>query len=751
MKILSISFFLIALGSFFTSTFAQKNTVIFGIIRDSETSETLLQANIIVKGTNIGTASNNSGYYSISGLKAGDYILYASYVGYLSQEIKVTLKESEEKRIDIDLQPDNNELAELVVTSDRLEEEKKNIGTVNIKTEMIKNVPAILEADVFRSIQLMPGVKSANDFSSALYIRGGSPDQTLIMLDRTTVYNPSHFFGFFSTFNPDAIKDIQLYKGGYNAQYGGRLGSVLDIYNKDGNRQEFHSGFTVGMLASRVYVEGPFKKGSYMFALRRSTIELLLAALRSGALGIDSSSLPEMFYFYDANGKINLDLNENNRITLSFYGGVDNVRIPFAPEAVAKLFYGNQTGSLNWNHIISPRLFGNLTLTASRYFNQPEFKISGTPFQRDNNIYDYSLKYDLEYLYTQEHSFKTGFWAGDMLISLKDSFDGRESFSSRLETGYAAIYGLHTWRPTTSWKIETGLRMNYQTNGDFIRFDPRFAIEKTIDRVRLQASIGGYSQFLTLITNEAFSGFDTWLIASDGVNPAYGVQYGLGAKTRIIDGVNFDIEGFYRTMENLFELDPTLPNPAGLEYQEVFRFGRGFAYGIETLLEKTSGKFTGFIGYTWGVSRRRFPNVNNFNYYPPRYDRTHDINAVLSYMLSKKWKITSVFSFATGQAYTLPIGRTQTFNEPFGQNDRGYFDIGTVNDSRLPDYMRWDIGMTRNGTFFGGKSELQIQIVNVLNRKNIWFYQYDFDLNPVGRNQIQLLPLIPTLSYTVSF
>ena len=725
---------------------AQQTSGIFGFIKDAETSETLLQANLFLKGTSIGTASNNSGYYSLSNLAEGTYNLQASYVGYETLELKFTLKVGESKRLDINLKPDKNEMSEIVVTSDRLEEEKKNIGTVNIKTELIKNVPAILEADVFRSIQLMPGVKSANDFSSALYIRGGSPDQTLILLDRTTVYNPSHFFGFFSTFNPDAIKDIQLYKGGYNAQYGGRLGSVLDIYNKDGNRQEFKSGFTVGMLASRVYVEGPYKKGSYMFALRRSTIEPLLYALNDKISGI-----PEMFYFYDANGKLNFDINDNHRINIAFYGGIDKVRIPFAPEANALLLYGNQTGSLNWNHLISPKVFGNFTFTGSRYFNLPEFGISGTTFTRENNIFDFSLKYDLDYLASQENAFKFGIWAGNMVLNVTNSFDGRETFSSRLQTEYSALYGQHTWRPDNSWKIESGLRLNYHSTGDFLRLDPRLSVEKSFDRLRLQASVGGYSQFLALITNEAFSGFDTWLIASDGVEPSYGIQYGLGAKTRVIDGINFDLEGFFRTMEGLFELDPTIPNPSGLEYKDLFRFGRGYAYGIEALLEKTDGKLTGFIGYTWGITRRRFPNVNNFNYYAPRYDRTHDINAVASYMLNKKWKLTSVISFATGQAYTLPIGRTQTFNDPFGQNNNAYFDIGTVNSNRLPDYFRIDIGATHTGTFFGGKSELQLQIVNVFNRKNIWFYQYDFDLNPVGRNEIQLLPIIPTVSYSVQF
>lgn len=725
---------------------AQKKALIYGFIRDAETSETLLQANIVLKGTLIGTASNNSGYYVLSNLPVGEIIIQASYIGYITQEIKINLAEGEERRIDIELKPETDLLEEVVVTSDRLEEEKKNIGTVQIKTELVKSVPAILEADVFRSIQLMPGVKAASDFSSALYIRGGSPDQTLILLDRTTVYNPTHFFGFFSTFNPDAIKDIQLYKGGYNANYGGRLGSVLDIYNKDGNRRKTIGGFTVGMLASRAYIEGPYSKGSWIFALRRSTLEPLLYALQGTTDGI-----PESFYFYDANGKINYDVNENNRLNLTFYGGIDNVRVPFITDATVILQYGNQTGSLNWNHLFNANTFGNLTLTGSRYFSFPKFSLAGTPFERSNNIFDFSLKYDIDYLYSDEHSFKWGIWSGNMVLKLRDRFDDQDTFRSRLQTGYASTYVTHTWRPNNEWKMETGLRANYHTNGELLRFDPRFSIERSFERVRLQASAGGYSQFLTLITNEAFSGFDTWLITSNGVPPAYGWQYGLGAKTRLWDGFNFDAEGYFRTMEGLFELDPTLPDAAGKAYSEVFRFGRGYAYGIETLFEKTEGRFTGFIGYTWGITRRRFPNVNNNRYYAPKYDRTHDVNLIATYQLSKRWKVTSVFNYATGQAYTLPIGRTQTFLNPFDNQNNYYFDIGTVNGARLPSYMRLDVGFTRTGTFFGGKSELQLQLVNVLNRKNIWFYLYDFDSNPVSRTEVPLLPILPTISYSVNF
>ena len=290
------------------------------------------------------------------------YTIVCSYIGYQDQQIAVTLASGEARRLDIELVPSDVFINEVVVTAEQeLEEEIRQIGVAQIKTDVIKKLPTLLEPDVFRSLQLLPGVKAASDYSSGLYIRGGSPDQTLILLDRTTVYNPSHFFGLFSNFNPDAIKDVRLYKGGYPAAYGGRLGSVVDIYNKDGNRRDTQGSLSLGLLASRALVEGPYSKGSWMFAARRSTLEPLLAALNNA----DIDGIPESFYFYDLNGKVNFDANLNNRFSLAAYAGADKLLFPFADDANINLNYGNQTISANWTHIFSQRLFSNFTTTAS--------------------------------------------------------------------------------------------------------------------------------------------------------------------------------------------------------------------------------------------------------------------------------------------------------------------------------------------------------------------------------------------------
>ncbi len=733
-----------------------QNASVNGYITDKSSGETLISANVALLENNRGTSTNTLGYFSLTNLEPGTYTIAGSYIGFKLFRKTITLSADETLRLDIELEPNVVSTDEIVVTSDRVKEEQKDIGTAEINTELIKSLPKVFEADVFRSIQLLPGVKAASDFSSGLYIRGGSPDQTLILLDRNTVYNPSHFFGFFSTFNPDAIKDVRLYKGGYPAEYGGRLGSVLTIYNKDGNRNETEGTATLGMLASRVSIEGPYKKGSWMFSARRSTLEPVLAALRS-----TSDNIPSSFYFLDFNGKVNFDASKNDKLSLAFYSGQDKVNFPFSDDAEFKLNYGNRTLSTNWTHIFSNKLFSNFVLTGSQYFNYPEVELGGTPIERRNNIYDYSVKADLEYLPNEKHELAIGIWAGTLTIRLNDRFDDEPSFSSRSHSKYGSVYLSDTWRPSNKWKIVSGIRTSYLSDGDYFRLEPRVSLEyKANDRIRLQTAYGRYNQYLTLITNEAFSGFDVWLTADDGVKPSFGDQFIVGAKTIPFLGYGLDIEFYYRTMNDMFELDPFLQDVSGLDYPELFRIGNGDAYGAELFFEKRVGDLTGFIGYTFAYTWKKFDEYNNDignpdgsgRRYPPKYDRRNDVNLVLSYQLSKRWKSTLSFNYATGQAYTQVLGRYTVSNTPWSNADFNTFTVGKINASRLPAYHRMDVSFARSGTFFGmGEAEWQFQIINVYSRRNIWFYNFDFDENPVSRSAVPLLPLLPTISYTVNF
>jgi hypothetical protein len=725
---------------------AEKATI-SGYIRDAGSGETLIAANVFIEETRRGATTNKSGYYTLANLTPGTHTLVVSYIGYAKFRQEVALAPGEGKRLDIDLQPTGVTAGELIVEGKRELAEQKAIGVATMTPRFVREIPAVIEADLFRAIQLLPGIKAASDFSSGLYIRGGSPDQTLILLDRTTVYNPTHFFGFFSAFNTDAIKDVRIYKGGYPAEYGGRLGSVIDIYNRDGNRKEFQGKVSLGLLASRLNLEGPLKKGSWMLAGRRSTLEPLLAALRKS---IDD--VPDTFYFYDLNGKLNFDPDPGNKLSLAFYSGTDKVLFPFGQDAVFDLNYGNRTLSLSWTRIFSQKVFSVFTLTGSQYFSNPKIRISATPFERVNEISDFSAKGDIEYFASDRHQIKAGFWAGRFDLNLVNRFDGEETLAERIKTNYGSAYAEYNWRPGARWNVKGGLRANYFSSGEYLRLEPRFSLEhRYTGDILIQAAYGRYYQFLTLITNEAFSGFDTWLTTDDGVPPAFGDQLVLGVKTRPSESYTVDVEVYYRTMRDLFELDPRVPDEAGLAYKELFRFGEGHAYGAELLIEKTRGRLYGFLGYTWSTSRRRFPGYNDGKFYPPKYDRIHDLNLVLNYRLSKKWRATATFNYATGQAYTRVLG-AYSVQLPTSSLDRNPFIVGGLNAARLPAYHRFDLGLTRSGKFFvGGAYKLSLQVINLYSRRNLWFYSYDLNNNPITREDVRMLPIVPNISLTVAF
>jgi hypothetical protein len=741
-----------------------ENAALNGYIRDAETGETLLLANVVLRGGDDqfrGAATNNAGYYTLRSIPPGAYTVVVSYVGFETAALAVDLAAGEVRRLDVELTPIGLEVGEVVVTGEEDEERaERNIGVARIQTALIEQLPAVLEPDLFRSLQLLPGVKAASDFSSGLYIRGGSPDQTLILLDQTTVYNPSHFFGLFSTFNPDAIKDVQLYKGGYPARYGGRLGSVVDIYNKDGNRNETAGGLSVGLLASRAFIEGPYGRGedgeeagSYMLAVRRSTLEPLLAVLQS----TDTDGIPDSFYFYDINAKIGYDAGPNDRLSLALYGGQDVLDLAPFDDGRFDIQYGNQTASADWTHLVSDHIFTHLTLTGSRYASTPVAEIGGTRFTQKNTVHDYSLKADVEYQPNERHALEAGVWAGALAFELANTFDGTENFRQRIQSEYAAFYLQETFTPTPDWELRAGLRGNYFARGDFWRLEPRLSIDYTVrPSVRLQGAYGRYYQFLTLQTSELFTGFDSWLTTDAGVPPSYGDQVVLGIKMSPWEGWRIDLEGYGRTMADLFEQDPFLPDVAGVPYAETFRFGEGRAYGTELLIQRPEGRLNGFLGYTLGRTERRFPEVNltadgTPQYYVPKYDRTHDLNLVLNYQWTRTWRVTAAFAYGTGQAYTEPTLRYSLVDDPF--NSDGDVLISPFNGSRLPAYHRLDLGAERAGQLFGAEYRLQIQLINAYARRNVWFYFFEFEPDgTVTREEVPQIPVpIPNLSFSLRF
>ncbi len=744
---------------------AQEKASLRGYVRGAETGETLLQANVVVQGTGRGTATNNEGYYTLRELDPGSYTVVFSYVGYRKKAKEVTLEAGEKKRLDVELAPVEVQTEEVVVTGESEDEEvERELGTDRLKTADIKELPSVLEPDVFRALSLLPGVTTASDYSSNLYIRGGSPDQTLVLLDETTVYNPTHFFGFFSTFNSDAIKDVQLYKGTYPAEYGGRLGSVVSIYNKDGNRQETTGGFTIGTLASRAYVEGPYGNGddapagSYTVAVRRSTLEPVLAVLRSGT---DANGIPESFSFYDVNAKINYDAWTNDKLSLSFYGGQDFLELVPQTESRIDVNYGNQTLSADWTHLFGDQVFSTVRVTGSRYKSTPTFDFGGTRFTQENGVRDLSLDLDVEYTPNEAHTVKGGLESSVLAFELRNTFDGNETFDQSLSAQRASVYIQDTYEPTSTWTLEGGLRGTYFSSGNFWRFAPRLSVDYNLtSSVQLQAAYGRYHQFLTLETSQIFTAFDTWLMADQGVSPSYGDQMAVGVKADLGRGIQLEVEGYGRTMRDLFEQDPYLPDNAGVAYADQFRFGDGRAYGLEVLMRRQEGRLNGFLSYTLGRTERRFPNVNTSEsgepqYYPPNYDRTHSLTLTGRYRLTDSWRLTSTFNYNTGSAYTEPSLRFERRHGPGQSGPQGdNVLISAFNAARLPAYHRLDVGVARTGTLFDvADYELQFQVINAYARSNTWFFSFQTEEDgTIERTEVPQIPLpIPNLAFSLTF
>ena len=748
---------LFASGLFAASVHSQELAALDGFITDASNGETLISANVILEGALRGATSNLSGYYAISGIEPGTYTVRYSYIGFNTVTREVVLAAGESVRLDIELATTEELLEILEVSADRItEEEQRSIGVSQIGVATIQQLPQVFEPDVFRSLQLLPGVAQSSDYSSGLYIRGGDPAQTLILLDRTKIYNPSHVFGFFSTFNTDAIKDVRLYKGGFPANYGGVLGSVLDIQNKDGNRRETHGKLSVGLLASRAFAEGPYSRGSWMVAVRRSTLEPILAALQS----IDA--VPRAFYFYDFNGKINLDASQNDKLSLSFYTGSDYLRSAFTEGIEIKLRYGNRTVAGSWVHLWSNQFFSNVTLTTSWYESMPRATFSGTNFKQINRVIETSIRADFEYYPGPKHDLSGGIWTGIFNAPLTNFFDDREVFHTRNRVEHASFYLQDTYHPTESWSISAGLRGTYYGYGSHFTLAPRFSLERQLGSdIRLQASAGRYYQFLTLITNEVFSGFDFWLTSGEGVKPAYGDQFILGLKTNLSSGITLDTEAYYRTMRQLFVLDPFSTGLAGLEYSELFAFGEGMARGAEIQLSRQEGRINGFIAYTLSHTNRAYPRLNQDVFgksrvYVPRNDRLHDLNVVGQWRISRRWELGAVFTYATGQAYTRPEASYTIHDLDFvnGLNQTDLLVSPGLNQSRLPAYHRLDLGVTWTGSLkrFADYT-LQMQAINVYARSNTWFIFNEIeDDGTLSRSTIPQIPFpLPNLSFTLDF
>lgn len=762
--------------SFVQLAHGQSKFIISGNITDSATGETMIGATIAVKElSGVGAACNQYGFYSLT-LPQGDYTLLVSFLGYTQISKQISLNSNQ--KIDFKLSPRANELSEVVVTTEMKNEiiTNSDVGVTKLEIKEIKKIPVLFgEQDILKTLTLTPGVKSLGEGNGGLYVRGGDNSQNLILLDEATVYNANHLLGFFSTFNSDAIKDVTLYKGTAPAEYGGRLSSVLDVKMNEGNNQKFHVGAGIGLISSRLNVEGPIvkDKGSFLLTGRRTYADLFLK------LSSNEQLSENQLYFYDINAKANYVINEKNRIYLSGYFGRDVIKISDR----FGIDWGNATGTLRWNHLWSQKLFSNTSLVYSDYDYRVAITRDADEFSITSSIRNINLKHEFQYFLSSKHTFNFGFNSfyhtitpGQVEVSEGSSMNPTELQNrNALEN---AIFFSGNWKPNSRWNIEYGVRLSsfnllgagdfysYDSNGavtdtlsysngeivkTYVNLEPRLNIAYIINETNsLKLSYTRNTQNLHLVKNSTSSTpTDIWIASSNNVKPEICDQFSIGYFKNFNENkFQFSAETYYRIMQNQLDLKNGAEIRANDKIEGELLFGEGRAYGLELFLKKKYGKFNGWVGYTLSRTERKINGINHGNWYPARQDATHDISIVGIYDINKKWSVSATWVYNTGSAVTFPSGKyTVNGNTEFYYTER--------NGYRMPAYHRLDLGATRYFTKSTKReSSLNFSLYNTYGRKNAYSIDFQDDPNDPTKTQVvktYLFTFIPSITYNIKF
>ena len=722
-----------------------------GFITDRRNGEAMPYANVVLKwdGPTLGALSNLSGYYAFKGIPPGTYTLIVSYIGYKVHQDTLTFTRAEERRLDVSLTHEPIATEEIVVEGDPYEEERAlQTGFIALEAQRLQELPSIGEPDILRSLQLLPGIQAASDISSGLYIRGGGPDQTLILLDQIPLYNPSHAFGFFSTFNPDAIRDISLHKGAYPARYGGRLGSVLDVHNRDGNRKDFQATGGISLISARMTLEGPVQKGSWMVSGRRTYLDPILAAIRN-----DSTEVPA-YYFYDLNAKFNQDLTDRDKVTVSGYFGRDDLNLDLDEGSFVNVRWGNSAFTGKWTHVFSPALFGNFMAAGSKYTSRISLSFFETPIFFSNSIQDLTMKGDLDYFASSRHSLTAGFLATRYQFEFKRVFNHEETLDLNEKPSLFSFYFQDLWQPRTGTSIRLGVRSNTFSDGERFEAEPRFSLShKLKPSVTFKLGGGGYHQYMQLVTTEGFSGGDFWVPLDHTVQSGHSWQGVTGLEWEPSRRYQVSLEGYYTNLENLVVLDSNVATDSeDTTSEEVFvTGGTGYATGLEVFLQRRTGALTGWIGYTLGWTTRKFGELNQGRRFPPKYDRRHDLSVVATYRTGR-WSFGADLIYGTGQAFT-PASARYTLRSPATAVflDDDFILPAERNSARLLPYHRIDLNVSRRFRLFGSDAEAYLQVFNAYNRRNEWFVQYDADRPETEPKVVKMLPIVPTFGINFKF
>lgn len=741
----TLLFFLIA-GTLETGTLATSG--INGYVRDGSTGEPLISANVFIPALSRGAVTNQRGFFTLAGLPAGVHKLRVSYLGYQTLEKPVEVTDGKMSRVTIELKPADVVTGEILVEDEGGPAFENTVSTISLSAASLQRLPSIGEPDILRTLKLIPGVQSVNEISSGLYIRGGSPDQNLILLDGVTVYNPSHLFGFFSTFNPDAVKDVKLMKGGFPVEYGGRLAAVLDVTNKDGNRNKTDVSGGIGLISSRLQAEGPWKYGSYMISGRRTYLDLFTSL-------VDSDEIPD-YYFYDFNFKMTVDAIEDNRLALSVYTGDDILAYNNLPDSGPRqklnLDWGNRIAALEWTRILSDDWFITTIGSYSRFYNETRAELgNGFDIRFVNQIEDWTVKSTAEYAPSPDHRMKVGASFSRFRFSYNNRI-GDTGFQNNIveEPWLLSAFIQDDWRPDALLTLTPGVRYTYYAPGERHLVEPRLqARYQQTENLAFTASAGHYIQYTTVNVNDVASFADLWFPIDETIRPQTAQQYIAGMDYRFGGQYLLNIETYVKPMQNIteFRRENELNER---DLNKVFFIGKGLSRGFEVFMQKQREALTGWIGYTWSETERQFDEINNGDWYPAKWDFTHNIVVTATYDLGNRWSLGGNFVYTTGSTYTVPTGYYEL--GPPGET-RKYLRAGPKNAYRLEPYHRMDLSAARTWEAWGASWRLSFNIYNVYNHRNVWFRDYEFSEpgTPPAVTDVRLIPILPTVELSFKF
>ncbi len=762
---------------------AQQHTI-SGYIKDKGSGESLIAANVFNRSDLKGTTSNTYGFYSLT-LPQDSITLIFSYVGYTSVEYKFYLDKNIELNIEL---ASSIELDEIVITAEEEIQQQTQMSAVTVQIKQIQALPSLMgEVDVLKVLQLLPGVQSGTEGSSGLYVRGGGPDQNLILLDGVPIYNSSHLFGFFSVFNADAINNVDLIKGGFPARYGGRLSSVIDISMKEGNAKEFKGTATIGLIASKITLEAPIikDKTSFLFSARRTYIDILARPLIKAQ---NDGKMVAGYYFYDLNAKINHKFSNKDRLYLSGFLGKDKAYSRYKDSYVDVdrtteyndefgLNWGNAIAAARWNHVFTPKLFSNLTLTYSRYnfavFTNSETKTT-TPSGTDSDIFaieyssgieDFAAKADFDFIPNPNHYIRFGASATHHLFNpgvLSYQSNDVDTVAGSFETAALefASYIEDDFKVGEKLKINAGVHLSgFKVENDFYTsVQPRVALRYLLNSsIAIKASYAQMAQFIHLLTNSGIGlPTDLWVPSTSRVKPQTSFQYALGIAKTFNKSYELSIEGYYKEMDNLIEYkDGASFTSVNKDWQDKIEAGSGTSYGAEIFLQKKLGKITGWVGYTLSWSNRQFENINFGKEFPYRYDRRHDVSITSIYKINDRVELAAVWVYGTGNAVSLPtntyLKQSESYDYYSYSNNVEYYE--GRNGFRMNAYHRLDFNIAWTKVKKNGIRKFTLGFYNMYNRRNPFFIQASFDYETQQKKFVQysLLPIVPSVSYRFDF